>query len=287
MKALWRSSSVSSKASAVFFASLIRLYCPFLIRRNLRGWPSVADSLAQAGTNIAVPNFGRLMARATRLRGGGPGACKNVRIPCHKSCDSGVDVFESGEMSERAVEALVDSVPETVTTAAPSFDEAFTLHRRGVLRAAYSLVRDTGLAEDVTQEVFLKLYQHLGSLKNEEHVRPWLLRVASNTALNTIRSRGRAGAREEEFVAAATVGGGSEPVGIEADYERRTEMEEARRALASIKEPMRSCLLLKQQGLSYREIAQTLNLNEANVGSLIARGRKEFTRVYGKIGGRR
>jgi DNA-directed RNA polymerase specialized sigma24 family protein len=112
------------------------------------------------------------------------------------------------------------------------------------------------------------------------------LRVASNTALNTIRSRGRAGAREEEFATAATVGG-SEPVGIEADYDRRTEIEEARRALAQIKEPMRSCLLLKQQGLSYKEIAQTLSINEANVGSLIARGRKEFTRVYGKIGGRR
>ncbi|HWS85958.1 MAG TPA: sigma-70 family RNA polymerase sigma factor [Pyrinomonadaceae bacterium] len=179
-------------------------------------------------------------------------------------------------------------MPETVQAAqaAPSFDEAFTLHHRAVFRAAYALVRDAGLAEDVTQEVFLKLYQHIGSLRNEEHVRPWLLRVASNTALNTIRSRGRAGAREEEFAVAATVGG-SEPVGIEADYERRTEIEEARRALASIKEPMRSCLLLKQQGLSYREIAQTLNLNEANVGSLIARGRKEFTRVYGKIGGRR
>jgi len=50
---------------------------------------------------------------------------------------------------------------------------------------------------------------------------------------------------------------------------------------------MRSCLLLKQQGLSYREIAQALSLNEANVGSLIARGRKEFARVYGKFGGRR
>jgi RNA polymerase sigma factor (sigma-70 family) len=191
-------------------------------------------------------------------------------------------------MSERAAEALINSVPETVQAAqgAPSFDEAFTLHHRAVFRAAYALVRDAGLAEDVTQEVFLKLYQHIGSLKDEGHVRPWLLRVASNTALNTIRSRGRAGAREEEFAAAA-VAGGSEPVGIEADYERRTEIEEARRALASIKEPMRSCLLLKQQGLSYREIAQTLNVNEANVGSLIARGRKEFTRVYGKIGGRR
>ena len=191
-------------------------------------------------------------------------------------------------MSERAAEALINSVPETVQAAqaAPSFDEAFTLHHRAVFRAAYALVRDAGLAEDVTQEVFLKLYQHLGSLRDEEHVRPWLLRVASNTALNAIRSRGRAGAREEEFAVAATVGG-SGPVGVEADYERRTEIEEARRALASIKEPMRSCLLLKQQGLSYKEIAQTLSINEANVGSLIARGRKEFMRVYGKIGGRR
>ncbi|HEX8335796.1 MAG TPA: sigma-70 family RNA polymerase sigma factor [Pyrinomonadaceae bacterium] len=179
-------------------------------------------------------------------------------------------------------------MPETIQAAqaAPSFDEAFTLHHRAVFRAAYALVRDAGLAEDVTQEVFLKLYQHIGSLKDEEHVRPWLLRVASNTALNTIRSRGRAGAREEEFAVAATVGG-SEPVGIEADYDRRTEIEEARRALAQVKEPMRSCLLLKQQGLSYREIAQALSVNEANVGSLIARGRKEFTRFFGKIGGRR
>lgn len=192
-------------------------------------------------------------------------------------------------MSERAAEALINSVPETVQAAqgAPSFDEAFTLHHRAVFRAAYALVRDAGLAEDVTQEVFIKLYQHIGSLRDEEHVRPWLLRVASNTALNTIRSRGRAGAREEEFAAAAAVGGGAEPVGIEADYDRRTEIEEARRALAQIKEPMRSCLLLKQQGLSYKEIAQALSINEANVGSLIARGRKEFTRVYGKIGGRR
>lgn len=222
-------------------------------------------------------------------RGGGR-AGKSVKISCHKSCGGGVYEFESGDMSERAVEALIDSVPETVQRSAevPSFDEAFTLHHRAVYRAAYALVRDSGLAEDVTQEVFLKLYQHIGSLQNEEHVRPWLLRVASNTALNTIRSRSRTGTREEEFAAVAVgVGGGSAPVGVEADYERRAEIEEARRALGQIKEPMRSCLLLKQQGLSYREIAQALSINETNVGSLIARGRKEFTRVYGKIGGRR
>lgn len=184
----------------------------------------------------------------------------------------------------------MDSVPDTVNVAAaaPSFDEAFTLHHRAVYRAAYALVRDAGLAEDVTQEVFLKLYHHLDTLRGEEHVRPWLLRVATNEALNTLRGRSRSGVREEEFARAAAAGEGmTTTVGLDADYERRAEIEEARRALQHVKEPMRSCLLLKQQGLSYREIAATLSVSEANVGSLIARGRKEFMRVYGKIGGRR
>ena len=160
------------------------------------------------------------------------------------------------------------------------------LHHRAVYRAAYGVVRDSGLAEDITQEVFLKLYGHLDTLQGDEHLRAWLLRVATNAALNTLRGRGRSAAREEEFAKAFAVGEGR-TAPLDADYERRAEIEEARRALEQVKEPMRSCLLLKQQGLSYREIASALSVNEANVGSLIARGRKEFTRVYGKIGGRR
>ena len=190
-------------------------------------------------------------------------------------------------MSGQAVRALVESVPETVSTTvapAPQFDEAFTLHHRAVYRAAYALVRDTGLAEDVTQEVFLKLYQNMDSLHGEGHVKPWLLRVATNTALNTLRGRSRGAVRDEQFVTESL---GERVSGLHADFERRIEIDEARRALEQVKEPMRSCLLLKQQGLSYREIATTLSINEVNVGSLIARGRKEFMRVYGKIGGRR
>jgi DNA-directed RNA polymerase specialized sigma24 family protein len=72
---------------------------------------------------------------------------------------------------------------------------------------------------------------------------------------------------------------------IATQFEPESEqIEEARRALDKINEPMRSCLLLRHQGLSYREIAQTLSLKENYVGSLIARARREFTRTYGKIG---
>jgi RNA polymerase sigma-70 factor (ECF subfamily) len=192
-------------------------------------------------------------------------------------------------MSERA-RALADSVPNTIERTAqapPSFDEAFTLHHRAVFRTARAMVRDSGLAEDVTQEVFLRLYRNLDQTPGEELLRAWLLRVTMNVARNTLRGQGRMSAREDEYAKKSERDGWFTAAAPEEDYERRVEIEEARRALDKIKEPMRSCLLLKQQGLTYREIAETLSINETNVGSLVARGRKEFMRVYGKIGGNR
>jgi RNA polymerase sigma factor (sigma-70 family) len=180
--------------------------------------------------------------------------------------------------------ALIDSMPKEIAAAAPalSFDEAFTLHHRAVFRTARSVVRDPALAEDVTQEVFLRFYRNLDATPGEELLRAWLLRVTLNVARNTVRGQTRSMARDHEYQKATIESWYAPP---EEDYERRQAIEEARRALDKIKEPMRSCLFLKQQGLSYREIATTLSLKETNVGSLVARGRKEFARVYGKIGG--
>jgi RNA polymerase sigma factor (sigma-70 family) len=182
--------------------------------------------------------------------------------------------------------ALVDSMPNHIETRATtlSFDEVFTLHHRAVFRTARAVVRDSALAEDVTQEVFLRLYRNLNSTPGEELLRPWLLRVTLNVARNTLRGQSRSMVRDNEYHKENADWFAAAP---EEDYERRVAIEEARRALDKIKEPMRSCLLLKQQGLSYREIANTLSLKETNVGSLVARGRKEFARVYGKFGGKR
>ena len=189
-------------------------------------------------------------------------------------------------MSER-VSILTNSVTSTAVERSapqPTFDEIFTLHHRVVYRAAYALLRDAALAEDVTQETFLKLYRHFDAVPREDGLRAWLLRVCINTARNTLRTQHRRNAREEKFVSL-------DPTGCEAStdapvdqYERQVEIERARAALDRLREPARTCLLLQQQGLSYREIAQTLNLNEASIGSLIARGRKEFVRVYNRGG---
>ncbi len=190
-------------------------------------------------------------------------------------------------MSGRVTSTVMPNSVETTAAATPlGFDEAFTLHHRAVFRTARAVVRDTGLAEDVTQEVFLRLYKNLDATPGEELLRAWLLRVTINVARNTLRGQSRATAREDEYAKVETAKADWFTVAPEEEYERRVEIEEARRALDKIKEPMRSCLLLKQQGLSYREIATTLQINETNVGSLIARGRKEFVRLYGKLGGK-
>jgi RNA polymerase sigma factor (sigma-70 family) len=165
------------------------------------------------------------------------------------------------------------------------FDDIFTLFHRLIFRVAFGIVRESALAEDVTQEVFLKLYHNLETApRSEELLRAWLLRVCINVARNTMRGSTRALARESKFAAETLYGEGATETPAD-EYEKRMEIIATHRALDKLKEPTRSCLLLQQQGLGYREIAAVLSLNEKSVGSLIARGRKEFARVYGKIGG--
>jgi len=177
------------------------------------------------------------------------------------------------------VRAVIESIPSQAEGQnAIGFDEAFTLHHRAVFATARAILRDAALAEEVTQDVFLKLYRHQDSAPGDDLLRPWLLRVAINESRNAIRTRNRSLARDAAYQKTR------QDVAAEFEPDSSQQLEAARRALDKIKEPMRSCLLLRHQGLSYREIAQTLSLKENYVGSLVARARKEFTRTYGKIG---
>lgn len=189
----------------------------------------------------------------------------------------------------QSVEMLMDAMSQAGTAATAKeaivFDEAFTLHHRTVFRTARSVVQDAGIAEDVTQEVFLRLYEHIDQIANDEMLRPWLIRVALNTARNTLRGNIRANTREENYVKEEVKE--TTDLTAETDLEQRERAREVHRALSLIKEPLRSCLVLKQQGLSYREIAMSLALNETSIGTFVARGRQEFVRHYGKIGGQK
>lgn len=214
-----------------------------------------------------------------------------AKIVATKKARAVFTVGERRRMSGQTI-MLAESVtytPNAKTAAAAtklsiSFDDAFVLHHRHVYRTAYALVRDTALAEDIVQEVFIKLYRSMESAPEEDLLRAWLLRVAINAARNTLRGQRRATTREEEYARSETLRNDTAPAPDD-EYERRAEIEAVGRTLERLGEPTRSCLLLKQQGLSYSEIAHALSIKETNVGSLIARGRKAFVRMHGKIGG--
>ena len=176
-------------------------------------------------------------------------------------------------MSEQTAAA---NVKETI-----EFDEAFSLHHRTVFRAARSVVQDCGLAEDVTQEVFIRLYKNMHTIADTDMLRPWLIRVALNLAKNTVRGNIRANTRDDNYVKETVE---NSVFSVETEFEQQSEVNEINRALNKIKEPLRSCLVLKQQGLSYREIAESLSLNETSIGTYVARARAEFMRFYGKVG---
>ena len=184
---------------------------------------------------------------------------------------------------QESTDILVDIMSDTQAAAREEsigFEEAFSLHHRTVFRAARSIVQDAALAEDVTQETFIRLYHHQDSILNDEMLRPWLIRVAINVAKNTVRTHSRANTRDQTYVKQQ----GDAVSHVAADYEEAEGISEIHRCLDKIKEPLRSCLILKQQGLSYKEIASSLELNESSIGTFIARARSEFAKYYGRRG---
>jgi len=183
------------------------------------------------------------------------------------------------------IETEVGPTAEAQSDEPLSFDAAFAAHHRLVYRYAYSLTRDGALAEDVVQEVFLRLHRQLEPAQRGGILRAWLLRVTANVARNLMRTRRRAESRNEKFAVEMSQTAAEEAP--EDTLLRQAEIARAQLVLGKLKEPLRSCLLLRHEGLSYREIADALGLRESSVGRYIARARSKFMELYRKIGNER
>jgi RNA polymerase sigma factor (sigma-70 family) len=74
---------------------------------------------------------------------------------------------------------------------AAAFGALVERHQEVAFRAAWLVVRDPALAEDVAQDAFVRAYRRIGTFRAGEPFRPWLLRIVTNLALNEVRARGR------------------------------------------------------------------------------------------------
>ena len=150
-----------------------------------------------------------------------------------------------------------------------SFDELYDAYATDVLRVAYFYLADRHKAEDVCQDVFVKLYTHADTIAPGRE-KAWLLRVTVNSCRDLWRSawlrRVVLGAPTLELIPAQ-----------DETIEKREEKEELMRAVQKLPDAFRETILLHYyQGLGISEIAQMLDLPEGTISSRLSRARKKL-----------
>ncbi|HYL37031.1 MAG TPA: sigma-70 family RNA polymerase sigma factor [Bryobacteraceae bacterium] len=151
-----------------------------------------------------------------------------------------------------------------------------------IARVIAGVIRDPARAEELAVEVFLK-WERTPNAQGKD-AEGWLYRTAVRIALNELR-RKTLRIRYEHllgFVTSRSTGGAT-PHEI---YAAQEEQQRVRLVLSAMEPRQAELLLLRSNDLSYQELAATLNLNPASIGTLLSRAleafRKEFIQRYGK-----
>jgi RNA polymerase sigma-70 factor (ECF subfamily) len=157
-------------------------------------------------------------------------------------------------------------------------------HWRKVFNVAYKFVGKHDEAEDLAQEIFLKIFRSLKTFDRRANFQTWLISVSRNLCIDHYRSVRKERETIARDVDPAQTTPTSSDLGPYALVERGDRRELLRQALAELAPTLRSAVLLRDiQELSYQEIATRLSLPEGTVKSRINRGRIELARQIHRI----
>jgi RNA polymerase sigma-70 factor (ECF subfamily) len=163
-----------------------------------------------------------------------------------------------------------------------AFDKLFTKHTRSIVNFAYRFVRNREIAEELAQEVFLKVYENAAGYSVRAKFTSWLYTIATNVCLNEIR-KPQFRVRHQPLEHLRPDGGSDEEMKIEFGtavrpdtiFERHAIASVIKDALEQIPEKQRIAFILnKYQELSYAEVAEVMDSTEKAVKSLIHRAKE-------------
>ncbi len=181
-------------------------------------------------------------------------------------------------VSERDVDAeLVSRVQQGDKKA---FDLLVLKYQRKIMRLVSRMVRDPSEIEDVTQEAFIKAYRALPQFRGDSAFYTWLYRIAINTARNWLASNQRRPSSPSEyqnedgetFNETDNLTDYNNP---ESELASREIAETVNATIESLPEDLRTAIVLREiEGMSYEDIAQTMNCPIGTVRSRIFRARE-------------
>jgi len=151
------------------------------------------------------------------------------------------------------------------------YQQAIEKYRQRVFSFAYYSLRTREDAEDITQDVFIRLWQHWRKV-DHQRMGAWLMRVAHNSVVDHVRKYRNEKQRvdlQHSLEDAASV----EDTSLESQQFRQ----QLESAISELNDPYRSIIIMRDiQGLSYLEIEQTLNLSQSQVKVYLHRGRRQL-----------
>jgi RNA polymerase sigma-70 factor (ECF subfamily) len=160
---------------------------------------------------------------------------------------------------------------------AVSVESLFREHYARIVRMLSRLTGDRAHAEEIAADVFHKLSQRPELLAGQDDLTAWIYRVSTNAGLDGLRTNSRRRQREE--AAGADVHGAAPPNALE-NILREERCSRVREVLGGLKPREAQLLLLRANGLAYRELAQTLGVEPGSVGTMLARAEAEFERKF-------
>lgn len=161
-----------------------------------------------------------------------------------------------------------------------SFETIFYRHYDRIYGLLFRLTGNRSEAEDLTQEVFLKLYHHTFKTNKEHNIGAWLYRVATNMGYDALRKRRRAWERDTLLVPDP-----HSSKGADTEVEKREQATAVRATLARLTKRQVQLLLLRQMEVSYADCAAICDVAPGSVGTLLARAAEAFRREYQKVSG--
>jgi RNA polymerase sigma-70 factor (ECF subfamily) len=166
-----------------------------------------------------------------------------------------------------------------------AFRELIRRYERPVFSLIYRMVRDRELAEDLAQDTFIKVLNHIDRYRPEFKFSSWLFKIANNVAIDHLRRRqidtvsmdGSPHAQTADAVEATSFDVSVEQESALDELEAREMGTAIERAIATLRPEYRSCILLRHvEDRSYEEIAATLDLPLGTVKTYIHRARHEL-----------
>ncbi|HEX6503359.1 MAG TPA: sigma-70 family RNA polymerase sigma factor [Terriglobales bacterium] len=218
-------------------------------------------------------------------------ATREEALDAQLSVPHGVDTGVSSVALDRGLLALAGQVPTTVDANDDAqvmlrvkagddsaFDYLVQKYRRAMMSFMYRMTRNAAVAEDLAQEVFLRVYRSRAGYEPSAKFTTWLYRIATNLAVNHARDtrherpENTVSLDEPDQESGTTMDVPDNSLSVEENLLRRERLQAIRNKVQQLPERQRMAVLMhKYQQMDYRQIADVLKLSESATKSLLFR----------------